>query len=423
VAHALLITNFLTQRMIDREAHVTMDFVQNVLIADRSADYFVSPLDPQLAERFRSSIIHFTAMHDVLRTNAYMRDGTMLWSSDSRLIGLKFKNNEDLDEALKGELAVDAGRITDELRQKPEHIGLPRESEFFIETYIPVMNATHDRVLGVMEIYTAPVALTAAISAGHRQVWAVSLAGGLALYLTLFWIVRSADRTIRQQRDRLIEGETLAVVGELASSVAHNIRNPLASIRSSAELALEMKGENSDEQARDIIIAVDRMETWMRELLDFAHSEPGTRAPLDAAGLLNECFDDQAREFERRSLKTEVINEAPGASINADAALLGHALRSLIANAIDATPAGGRIEARITPAGAGRVAISIRDTGRGMTPAEMQHVFRPFYTTKPQGLGLGLSLARRAIERFGGTIRVDGAPGGGTIFTIELPTA
>src|SRR5690348_16001615 len=140
VVNALVLSNFLSKRMLEREAHVTMDFVQSILASDGSVDYLDSPQDPKLAARFRSEVEHLSAMKDVLRDNVYSRDGTVLWSSDAQLIGRKFSDNDELDEALKGELVVNSGRITAELRGKPEHVGLHPDSEFFIETYIPVMN-------------------------------------------------------------------------------------------------------------------------------------------------------------------------------------------------------------------------------------------------------------------------------------------
>lgn len=422
VVNALVLSDFLTKRVLQREAHVTRDFIQNLLIAEGSYEFLNSPHDPALAERFRGTIDHFTAMRDLLRNNVYSRDGVVLWSSDARLIGRNFGGNEELDDALKGEIVINSGRITDELRRKPEHVGLHPNSDFFIETYIPVRDP-EGRVLGVVETYKAPVELTAAIAEGRRQVWGTAMVGALLLYGTLYWIVRHADRTIRRQHERLREAETLSAVGELASSVAHNIRNPLASIRTSAELALEMKGENCAEQANDIMSAVDRIEAWMRSLLRFTRQDPGAREPVDVAALLRKCFNDMARDFERRKLVATVADESHGARVNADSVLLEHALHSVVANAVDATPEGGHVEARVARNGGGRVMIRIKDTGQGIALADLPHVFRPFYTTKPGGFGLGLAQVRRAVERFGGEVRIDSAPGAGTTVTLELPRA
>jgi two-component system sensor histidine kinase HydH len=423
VLNALVLSDFLTKHMLEREGHVTRDIVQNLLTADGSYAYLDHPENPALAQRFRGTIDHFNAMRDVIRNNVYSREGVMLWSSDPELIGRKFGDNDELDDALKGELVINSGRITDELRKKSEHVGLHPDSDWFVETYIPVRDPEGTRVLGVVEIYKAPAELTAAIAEGRKQVWATAMLGGLLLYVTLYWTVRRGNETIRRQQERLHEGETLSTVGELASSVAHNIRNPLASIRTSAELALDMKGENCAEQARDIMSAVDRIEAWMRELLRFTRQEPGPRAPVDVAALLRKCFNDMARDFERRKLVTQVADDSHGARVNADSMLLEHALHSVVANAVDATPEGGRVEGSVVRNGSGRIQIRIHDTGHGIAPRDLPHVFRPFYTTKPGGFGLGLAQVRRAVERFGGQVKVDSTPGAGTTVTLELPKA
>jgi len=119
----------------------------------------------------------------------------------------------------------------------------------------------------------------------------------------------------------------------------------------------------------------------------------------------------------------KVVSDTPGAMVGADPAVLAHLLHSLISNALDATPAGGRVEGRIERAGGKRVAASIRDTGRGISAADLENVFRPFFTTKKEGLGLGLTLVRRTVERMGGEIRIDSTPGEGTTVTLELPAA
>jgi len=421
--NALLISSFLSKRLLEREAQVTRDFVQNILVADSSIDYLVAPDDPTLIARFRGSVEHFTAMRDILRTNVYSTTSTVLWSTDKSIVGRQFARNHELDEALKGELVVEAGRITDEVRAKPEHVGLPADSEFFVETYIPVLRPQDGKVVGVVEIYKAPVALTEAIRAGHRQVWGAALAGALILYVTLFWIVRRADGTIRRQHERLVEAETMAAAGELTSSMAHNIRNPLASIRSSAELWIDLEGESRSEQARDIIRAVDRIESWIRELLRFTRTEPQASAPVDIDALVRAAFDEQARELEQRGITGGAIGSVPDARVRGDAVVLAQVLHSVIANAIDATPAGGRVEGRVERAPQGRVRVSIADTGQGIRPEHLEAVFKPFFTTKKEGLGLGLALARRTVERVGGSIRLQSTPGAGTTVILELPSA
>lgn len=422
IVNGTLLSRFLTQRLLDREAHVAMDFVQNVLQADGSIGYLADPGDAQLAMRFDGSILHFTSMPDVQRVNVYARDRTVLWSTDRQLIGQKFDKNDELEQALKGILVFEGGRITDNERGKPEHVGLSADSSFFVETYIPIRTSGKTEVVGVFELYKAPVALTAAIRDGRRQIWLMAFLGALALYLTLYWIVRSADRKIQDQHQRLLKAETMAAVGELASSVAHNIRNPLASIRSSAEVALELHSAPSDEQALDIMASVDRIEGWLRDMVSLAHVDSVTGARIDAVQLVRDCFKTAARDFQQCGIRAEVSAATPVANVTADRALLGHVLHSLVANALEATAQGGSVTAQIATFN-GKVEIRIADTGCGIAPEHLKKLFSLFFTTKPRGLGIGLTLAHRAIERFGGTIQVDSTLGSGTVFVIQLPAA
>ena len=422
IANAVLLSNFLTQRLLDREANITMEFVQNVLRGDGSVGYLAEPGNKQLEELFLGSIVHFTSMRDVSRINVYARDHTVLWSTDKRIMGQRFDHNDELDGALAGRPVFEGGKITPDDRGKPEHEGLSADSAYFFETYVPIRATAGGPVVGVFEIYKAPVALTAAIRDGHRQIWITACLGALALYLTLYWIVRSADREIRDQHARLTKSETMAAVGELASSVAHNIRNPLASIRSSAEVAMELGASPSTEQARDIMASVDRIEGWLRDMVSFVHVDSSASARIDAQQLLQDCFAASASAFQRAGIQAKVEGPVQDAAIRADRALLGHVIHSLIANAIEATAPGGRVTGEVTRAER-RVLLRIADTGSGIAPENLRRLFSLFFTTKPRGLGIGLTLAHRAIERIGGSIRVDSTVGAGTSFTLELPAA
>jgi signal transduction histidine kinase len=422
VTNGLLLSNYVTQRMLAREAQVSSDFVLNILNSDGSIGYFTRRDDPALAKLFAGSVEHFRAIPDIYRVNVYSAGRTVLWSTDADLIGREFGRNDELDAALRGELIAEGGRITDEVRGKPEHVGLKARSGFFVETYIPVRAAGSAEVLGAFEMYKAPAALSAAIEEGQRQVWMSALIGALALYCALFWLVRSADRRITEQRNRLIENETMSAVGELAASVAHNIRNPLASIRSSAELLVE-HGENSDrDSAQDIIAGVDRIEGWLRDLLSFSRLERAQPSKVDAGAALKACFDSHARGFTYRNVEPVLTLERTAAFVSAEPALLGHVLHSIVANAIEATPPGGKVSGTIRATG-DKIEFRISDTGSGIRPEHLKQIFGPFFTTKAQGLGIGLTLAYRIIERFGGHIDVRSLPGVGTEFIVSLAAA
>ncbi|MBI5791562.1 MAG: two-component sensor histidine kinase [Rhodocyclales bacterium] len=422
LANAWLISNFLNSHLFQREASISREFVQNIMVADGSLEFLTRPGDPELAARFRNTVEHLSTMRDVLRANVFGQDRSVLWSSDPQLIGRRFADNDELDDAMKGELVVHAGRITPSSQEKREHEGLNPSIEFFVESYIPVKRPD-GQVVGVVELYKAPLALSEAINEGRVQVGLTALGSALLLYLTLFWMIRRADSTIQLQHSRLVEAETLAVVGELTSSVAHNIRNPLSSIRSAAELALEAPTEDCSEQAQDIIREVDRISARIVELLNFSGKAMQSGAPGDLGELLVRCVADHLPAFERQGLALVCECAAAKPIVAADMALLRQVFDSLLSNAAEAMQAGGRCRVRLADHDGNRLRVDIADHGAGIAPDIREQVFRPFFTTKPKGLGLGLPLARRVVERYGGTLALGAGEAGGTVVSVVLPRA
>ena len=422
VAQALLISNFLTSRTFQREGELSRDFVQNILVADGSLDYLANPNDKVLEERFNNTLEHIKNMHDLLRANIYKPDGTALWSSDPKMIGKRFPGeNDELEEALKGEVVINPAHISEWLMEKKEHVGIDPAITYFVECYIPIVQPQTKKIIGVVELYRAPIALTKAIEDGQNQVWLAAFISVLALFGSLFWIVIKADTTIKKQHMRLIETETLAVLGELASSIAHNIRNPLSSIRSSAELALEAPKDDCTEQANDIIHEVDRIGKQISELLNFSAETSQEISSVDLAAILKQCIEQHTTPFERMQQSLIFKNSVLNSQVLADEALLKQVFLSIITNASEAMGTGGSCTVTLMDENEKFACVEIADTGSGIAPEVLGNIFRPFFTTKPKGLGLGLSLSRKIIERFGGSITLNQNNKKGTIVKILLP--
>lgn len=422
LVNAWLISSFLNNHLFQREAAVSRDFVQNILTSDGSLEYLAKPADELLKSRFSNSVEHLTNMRDILRANVFGADRTVIWSSDAKLVGKRFLDNDELDEALNGKLVVHAGQINSG-HEKNEHIGLDPSVRFFVESYIPIVRPSDGQIIGVVELYKAPLALTEAIQEGRLQVAVAAGIGALALYVCLFWLIRRADRTIKQQRTQLLEAETLAVVGELTSAVAHNIRNPLSSIRSSAELVLAFPQEDGSEHVAEIIREVDRISLRINELLRFSGKTAQQAETLDLVGLLGACVREHQPAFAGRGQNLRFECSLPAVQIVADQALLQQVFHSLLSNAAEAMAAGGECLVRVNSLDEHRVEVDIVDAGCGIPPEAAEQVFRPFFTTKPKGLGLGLPLARRIVERFGGRLNLDSQPGAGTMVSIVFPKA
>lgn len=415
VVSGWLLSRFLTERMLQQEGRLTQQFVDSIVRVEKAGDYFASGRQGPATE-LRDFFAHVSDLPDVLRANLYSRDRTIIWSSDPALIGRQFRDNPELAEALRGELVVHGGD-----GGKREHTDLDQRYSYFVEIYSPIRDEPQGRVIGVVELYRSPQALFEAIKAGRRAVWIGAAIAGIFLYVALFWMVRRADNLIRIQRERLVQSETLAVVGEMGSAVAHGIRNPLASIRSSAELALESGQEHWHEAAQDILTQVDRLESWIRELLSYSQPLTGKLEPVQLDALVRASLESFGRELQRRSITacTRIGEALPPVTV--DPLLLGQVFNSLIANAVEAIERDGRIAVTVLREGERQLRVSIEDSGPGMTSQQLASAFKPFHTTKTKGMGVGLPLARRVVERFGGSVMIASHPGKGTTVDVLLP--
>jgi len=408
-----LLSRFLTARTLEQEARLTQEVVNSLVRVDKAQRFFVAA-SPRPPAEFREFLDHVSQLPDVLRVNMYSPERVVLWSSDPALIGRQFTDNDELDRALAGAVVADGGE-----RAKPEHEDFDERTRYFLEIYSPVHDAAGG-VMGVVELYKTPQVLFEALRAGVRAVWLGTALAGLFLYACLYWMVRRADNVICVQHERLVQSERLAAIGEMSSVVAHGLRNPLAAIRSSAELVFGSDAARSRE-ARDIIDQVDRLESWVRELLAFSQPLAGRSEPVDVGGVVRASLEAFARELERRHVRASASIDELLPPVTADALMLGQVFNSLIANALEAIGHDGCIAIRVAREGERQLRVSIADSGPGMTREQLGEAFKPFRTTKPKGLGVGLALARRIVQRFGGSIRLQSWPRAGTTVEVLLP--
>ena len=417
---AWVFSAFLTDRMIRQEAEITAGFVRSIVATENAYDYFDSSRNAT-AQQLQGFLDHMSRMPGVLRTNVYSADRLMVWSSDPALIGQRFERNDELEEALRADLVVHSGIIDPAHLPKTEHQHLAESGHRFLESYVPVFDARGNKVLGVVELYKVPNELFEAIETGVMLIWLASAAAGLFLYAALFWIVHRAHGIIEAQGDKLIESESLAVVGEMGSAVAHGLRNPLASIRSSAELSLESSlPEEARECSQDIISQVDRLEGWVRQLLTYAKPAHVSLAAVDINAVLQDTMASFMRDIERRGIKVRWCLTDNLPVVRGDAAMLVQLVGSIVANAMEALKTDGEIRVCSGLDAKGRVLAEVRDNGPGISSSDMGLIFKPFFTSKAKGLGLGLPLVRRVVERLGGAVEVDSNPGEGTSVRLHL---
>ncbi|MCB1778184.1 MAG: two-component sensor histidine kinase, partial [Candidatus Competibacteraceae bacterium] len=274
----------------------------------------------------------------------------------------------------------------------------------------------------VVELYKLPRILWETIARGQRLIWISATLGGLFLYAVLFWIVYCASRMITDQQQALVEAEQWAMVGELAATVAHSLRNPLATIRSSAELAAENNDAVTRECLDDIIVQVDRMETWIRDLLLYSHQPDGSTQTANLNETLRQSLARFGDCFARRDVTLQISLPEPSPQVRADPHLLGQVFNSLLSNALEAMPNGGQLRVSVEQRGR-QIALAMNDTGIGLSPEQLAGVFKPFVSYKQRGLGVGLALARRIIQRYGGQLELRSQPGAGATACLQLSLA
>lgn len=220
-------------------------------------------------------------------------------------------------------------------------------------------------------------------------------------------------------REKLVNAERMAALGEVAARVAHEIRNPLVSVGGFAQRLEKKLDGNLKEYATIITNEVKRLEDILRDILGFVRQVRLSRAEVDMNALLRDVLSLVDSEIVERGVSVETaFGDIPNLYIDPDR--MKEALLNILKNAIHAVVAHGKIIIRTYVWGVDVVA-EITDTGTGIAEKDVPFIFDPFYTTKPDGTGLGLAITHRIIEEHNGRIKVESELGKGTTITIFLP--
>lgn len=222
-------------------------------------------------------------------------------------------------------------------------------------------------------------------------------------------------------REQVRQVDRLAAVGEMAASVAHEIRNPLGGIRGFAELlAQDIAEEDPRKRLVEKILAGTRsLDRVVNELLEFTRPVELQLRPVSCASLVDAAAGFLTYDRDRIRLIDEI---GPGVRVLADPDKMRQVFLNVLVNAVQSISDTGeiRISASVLE---NYVMVTIRDTGCGMTPAQLREAFTPFFTTKEKGSGLGLAVSRKIVEGHGGRITADSTLGRGTAVTVQLPRA
>ncbi len=233
----------------------------------------------------------------------------------------------------------------------------------------------------------------------------------------------AANRSLSEAEAAMRRSERLAALGQLSAGLAHELRNPLGTIRASAEMlarSLTAENEVAREVAGFISTEVDRTNVLVTRFLEFARPLQLRIAPVD----LTRVLDSAVEHLERNSPHYDVAvykNYAPEiGQLPLDSDLMERVFYNLLLNAAQATPAGGAITIKTRLAG-DTAEIAVIDRGSGIASKDLESIFNPFFTTKPEGVGLGLAIVAKIVDEHGGKMAVESEPNKGSVFHVHLP--
>lgn len=231
---------------------------------------------------------------------------------------------------------------------------------------------------------------------------------------------------VKRMEARVRHADRLAALGRFAAGLAHEIRNPLGSIRGSVEVLREsLRPQGDDRRLMDIVLREsDRLDRFIAEFLEFSRPQPRARVETDLVAILEEILILLAHQSPPSVRIVRQYGE-PTVKARVDPGQVRQALWNLCRNALEAMPGGGELRVSVRAEerapGPRPIEIVVEDTGTGIPAGQLPRLFEPFYTTKPTGTGLGLAIVHRIVEDHGGEIRVDSEPGRGTRVTVLLP--
>jgi hypothetical protein len=243
------------------------------------------------------------------------------------------------------------------------------------------------------------------------------------------------DEIEAYHRQRLARAERLARLGEVAASLAHEIKNPLAGIAGAVRVIADEMAEADPrrEIMEEILEQVHRLDKTVKDLLEFARPPAPALAPCDIGRVLDRVLILLAEDPTAKAIRIVRAYETGLPPLEADEKQLGQVFLNLLLNAVQAMPGGGQVglrtglhtgngaDPRDWSGGDEAVEVRISDSGPGIPAHLVSEVFTPFFTTKPRGAGLGLSICRRIVEDHEGWIGVESTPGQGATFRVILP--
>lgn len=306
-------------------------------------------------------------------------------------------------------------------------VGLVNQSNLFVLIFLVSSALSLGAGVLVSRRLTRPLrdlsqGVDAVISGNYQHRVAVSGGDELAQLSSTFNHMTERLGELHHLEAQLRRRDRLHALGEVAMGLAHEIRNPLGIIKTATQL-LHRRADLAETDKRHleyVVSEVSRINELITEFLDFAKPNPPLRVLQPARPLVDEILGFCAPELAAHNVDVQVDDQAPGATIYADAKQLKQACLNLILNAIDAMPDGGRLTLGIRSVGENTL-ISIADSGQGIPVEMIERIFTPFVTTKASGTGLGLAKVYSIMESHDGSIECVSEKDAGATFSLYIP--
>ena len=230
-------------------------------------------------------------------------------------------------------------------------------------------------------------------------------------------------RDLKQSRDQLIQAERLATAGKMSASFAHEIRNPLSSMRMLAQMMMQkpdMSEEKYQQSLRYILEEIERIDTIVKGLMDFSRPTALNLTQQPLAPVLKAVLDLMEANLSHHQIQLVLDLSPETPEVQFDSDKLKQAFMNVVLNAMEAMPQGGELTVS-TFTKDNSVCIKVVDTGVGISAEDLEHLFEPFFTRKTRGTGLGLANVKRIFEEHGGNVEIESTPGRGTEVSLWLP--
>lgn len=436
VGTGLIQAPFFRQSIIDREAAIVRDMV-NALAMEHgvSESDLRNFADVEAKLRLDQSFNTLRNLPDTALIKVFNQDNIIVWSDDADLLGSKRTVHLDLlARAMNGQVQTvsnpdkNGANSTEHDRQTSGTI------EYYVPIFFPNAGKLERKVIGVLSLYRDLHDLNRTIQQGLYLLWTVVGGAGLVLFVALYKVfslvyirqktAESKFSKLTLEHERIVQIEKMSAMGELVGEIAHQLNNPLVGVINLTQLA--ERDVHNPERVSELLTEVRKAGTECRDIvqriLRINQISRSTLQPTDIKELVQDTIT-----FCHQSIKlqNEVLFSAPDepVTLDVDPVLIRQALFNLIHNAILAAP-DKQVQVALTLVardGVAGIQLSVTDSGSGFDSETAAKLFKPFFTTRANGTGLGLPVAQHIAMKHGGLVLADSLPTGGARFSIWLP--